>query len=204
MKSSMSKSQGKNLDQMDPLTQAKIKYLEIHSGKSLNYFKSKVDLLYRQLKQADQILTSELTARLSEVNLTALLDNPEKIKRKQAYSIIASEHHFEDWPSFKHWIEQVASLDLARFFCRREFLGFTNHWYNSYGEAKHHQIKHGGVLLSYKLQFFVASKNYLEAMGFTAENECWKRMEFDWVNPREPAAKLKVVEQLIKRFVSVD
>ena len=170
------------------------------SGKNLNYFKAQASKLQKQLSQADLVINSELRTRLYQCGQQQILESPEKIKRKQVLNIIALEYGFDDWAALKGRIELESQLDFVTFFCRNGTGGFLNHWFTSYAEAKAYQQSHGGVLLPYKHQYFVATKSYLEKFGFEKGDADWRAIDYDWVNPASNSAKVTIIQKLVKRW----
>ncbi len=184
----------------EPSQRAKIDYIACHLGKTLNYFKSKADVLFKQVKQQELVICDSLKMRLGDAGFDNRLENIAEFKRKDALNLIASEYQFESWNQLKHWIEKINRIDFSNFFGQPKFFGFTNVWFNNYGEAKQHQAENGGVLLSYRTQFFITTPYFLERMGFEKDDPDWTAMDFDWVNPKSRHAKLKVIESLLSRF----
>ena len=184
----------------EPSQRAKIDYIACHLGKPLSYFKSKADVLFKLVKQQDLVVSDSLKMRLSDAGYERRLENIADFKRKDALNLIASEYQFESWNHLKHWVEKINRIDFSDFFGQPKFLGFTNVWFNNYGDAKQHQIENGGVLLSYRIQFFITTPFFLERLGFEKDDPEWKAMEFDWVNPKSPQAKLNVIETLLNQL----
>ena len=93
-----------------------------------------------------------------------------KVKLKEALLIIAKENDFPDWKSYKN------SLDT---FWYQKSSPFLNHWFAKHVEAKDFQKLNGGYLLTYKGQYFVASKDYIEHLGLDPLDTVWKAINYD-------------------------
>lgn len=92
------------------------------------------------------------------------------IKLKQALEIIAQENNFPSWKDYKN------SLDT---FWYSQSSAFLNHWFTSHRDARDHQQKHGGYLLTYQGHYFVASAEYIEHLGINPNADIWKVIDFD-------------------------
>lgn len=98
------------------------------------------------------------------------ISKTQKIQMKEALKVVAKENGFSDWKSYKN------SIDT---FWYSKFSPFLNHWFVSYSKALTFRKKQGGYLLTYKGQFFVASKNYIEHLGLDPDDNVWKLISYD-------------------------
>ncbi len=171
-------------------------------GKNLNYFKAQASILLKQLSEADMVIHSQLRNRLYQHGFETFLQEPHKIRRKHALQIIAQEQGFDSWSALKHQVEIENSLDFDEFFGRPIFGGFINHWFTRYDEARTLQLQSGGVLLPYKQQFFVTTTTYLEKLGFDHDDKDWQAIGYDWVNPKNVSAKLRIIQNLVARWAT--
>ncbi|KTD72648.1 hypothetical protein Ltuc_0495 [Legionella tucsonensis] len=46
----------------------------------------------------------------------------------------------------------------------------------------------GGFLLSFKNQFFICDADYIRNLGFNSEDQDWKLIGYNWVNPENKDA----------------
>ena len=181
------------------LQAAKLNYIQLHPGKNLNYFKNRADRLLKSIRKGIDVDSETLNALSKLANCeTEYLSR--ELKKKHTLNYVANEFGFENWALLKNWVEKVSQIKFPEFFCSRPFLGLTNTWFNIYSEAKSYQKEHGGVLLSFKTQFFVANLDVIRIMGFESEDEDWKAIGYDWVNPDDEQAKLRVVEKILYKF----
>lgn len=99
-----------------------------------------------------------------------LLAKQQNIKVKEALKLIARSHGFSSWKSYKD------SIDT---FWYKGSSAFLNHWFAHYDEAKNFLKSSGGYLLTYKGQYFVATSDYIEYLGFDPEHSIWQVVNFD-------------------------
>ena len=66
--------------------------------------------------------------------------------------------------------------------------GFLNQWFANYLQAKSYQQINGGFLLPFKKQFFICDADYINNLGFNAEDNDWQLIGYDWANPANKAA----------------
>ncbi len=101
------------------------------------------------------------------------LSKEKGIQLKQALELLAKENGFSTWKDYKN------SLDT---FWYSKSSSFLNHWFTLHREALDYQKEHGGYLLTYKGQYFIASAEYIEHLGIDSKAEVWQRINFDVSN----------------------
>lgn len=98
------------------------------------------------------------------------LSKQQDIKLKDALQQIAIEEGYSDWKLCKN------ALDT---FWYQKPSAYLNHWFAKHAEAEQHKDIYGGYLLTYKGQYFVASKDYIEHIGFSASDPIWGVINYD-------------------------
>lgn len=98
------------------------------------------------------------------------ISKTKKMKLKDALALVAKENNFSDWKSYKN------SLDT---FWYQKHSPFLTHWFVKYIEAKTFQNDNDGYLLTYKGQYFVASKDYIEYIGIDPNDTVWEAIDYD-------------------------
>lgn len=88
---------------------------------------------------------------------------------KDALLLLAKKNHFSDWKSYKN------SIDT---FWYNKSSPFLTNWFTVHAQAKIYQIENGGFILTYKGQYFVASHDYIDFLGFDSKHEIWKVVDF--------------------------
>jgi len=92
------------------------------------------------------------------------------IKIKVALDLLAQENQFPNWKSYKNATDTFWYQKSSPFF---------NHWFARRSDAQEHQQQNGGFLLTYKGQYFVVEKEYIEYVGLDPENPVWQIINFD-------------------------
>ncbi len=106
----------------------------------------------------------------SIAEMFVLKKEKKQIKHKHALEVIARENKFNSWADLKVQINFIIN-------------GYLNAWFAHYAEAKSHLQSNGGYLLPYKNQFFICNKDYINQLGFDADDPDWKSIGYDWVKP---------------------
>ncbi len=109
------------------------------------------------------------------------------LKRKTALNIVALEHGWENWAAL------VKRYDTRWYPINSPF---TLNWFSSYQEAKICQQEIAGFLLPYQNQFFVCNHHYIEWLGLDAQDDNWKKINFDAAH----ASHERALSQLTKKL----
>lgn len=107
---------------------------------------------------------------------------PAALKRRHVLARLAVALGCRGWPHLKAVLEGTPVVDKGRIMYR-ESAGYWNVWSASYEEAKRIRAEHGGFLLPFRRQFFVAEASYVRWMGGEPDAEEWSAIERDWVHP---------------------
>jgi len=98
------------------------------------------------------------------------ISKEKNLKLKDALDVMAKGNNFDSWKSYKN------SLDT---FWYQKFSPFLNHWFVLHSEAKNFREKNGGYLLTYKGQYFVAAREYIEFIGLDPDDGVWGYINYD-------------------------
>ena len=74
-----------------------------------------------------------------------------------------------------------------------------NHWFAQYDDARAHVEANGGYLLAYKRYFFVADRDFVEALGFDPDDADWAAIGFDWARPKSVEARKRLYGRLLAK-----
>ncbi|MBL8753190.1 MAG: hypothetical protein JNK15_07805 [Planctomycetes bacterium] len=109
--------------------------------------------------------------------------------RARAQDVVAYEHGFLSWGELLR-----ASVPLHRCVTMHcSGMGaFLNQWFTSHAEAAAALATGGGYLLPYRTQFFVTVAGAIRELGLDPDDPDWRRIGFDWVQPRDPEAHLRL------------
>ena len=75
-------------------------------------------------------------------------------------------------------------------------------WSASYAEAQSIRAEHGGWLLPYRHQYMVVDEHFVRELGLDPDDPDWARMGRDWVEPRDPQARLRLFERRLAARLS--
>ena len=98
------------------------------------------------------------------------ISKSKKLKLKEALLLIAKEKSFPDWKSYKD------SIDTYWY---QKSSPFLNHWFSKHSEANEYKEKSGGYLLTFKGQYFVTSREYIEHIGIDPDDKVWPAIKYD-------------------------
>lgn len=104
------------------------------------------------------------------------------VKRRHCLTVVAMELGFRGWAQLAHVLEGgEEGADFGTILCPNRMMPHQNIWVANYLEAQQIRDEHGGFLLPYKRQFFIADGDFLLDLGLDPEAEDWARMGRDWV-----------------------
>jgi len=161
-----------------------------HTSYSVAECKIQASLLLKSLRVNDTTSSEKAAKRFQRLpdfkNLSIEEIIQADIKRKHALAVIALEKGFTSWVDLK---------------CQLPFIrgGFLNHWFASYEEAHSYQGVNGGFLLPFKNQFFICETDYINNLGFNANDPDWTLIGYDWAKPRNKEAW----ERLYKKWMLI-
>lgn len=137
--------------------------------------------LHRRAQQADPEAVRFMHAQpeLASQPPDAL---PSLVKRRHALARVASALGCRGWPHLKAVLEGTPIADKGTLMYRPS-PAYWNIWSASYEEAVAIRAEHGGYLLPFRQQFFVAEAPYVAWMGGEPEADEWRVLGRDWVKP---------------------
>lgn len=154
----------------------------------IDHLKAQARILHRQACAAD----ARALARI-----VAACGRSDALQRATCLSTIARELGFQGWPHAVAVLRGERSDDFGTLLYCNPGGAHWNIWSASYDEACSIRREHGGFLLPYKRQYFIADAGYVDDLGLDARAADWERIERDWVRPRELAARSRLYERLI-------
>lgn len=160
-----------------------------HKSFSVAECKIQASILLKSLKSNDLELAKKIAKRFQRLpdfeNFSIEEIFQIDIKRKHALALIAIEKGFKSWAELK---------------CQLPFIrgGFLNQWFANHAEAKSYQQKNGGFILPFQNQFFVCDANYINNLGFDAEDSDWKLINYDWSSPSNKEAWQRLYKKWMK------
>lgn len=111
-----------------------------------------------------------------------LIAHASLVQRKHAYTAIAIEHGYANWPDLKRTIVDNDCL------YRASGVAYIHAWFRDYAAAEQYLNQHRGYLLSFWKDFVVCGKEYIAHIGLDADETYWKRIGYNWVQPADKTA----------------
>lgn len=128
-------------------------------------------------------------ARFRDVALDQLVSGTVAVHRADALAVIALEHGFVSWPA----LLEARLSELRRVTMHTARLSaFVNRWFPTHAEAAASLRAEGGYLLPYRREFFVTTADAVRELGLDPHDPDWARIGFDWVQPRDAEAHLRL------------
>ena len=120
------------------------------------------------------------------------------IHHKHCLAVVAREHGFQSWEHARRVLRgDVTEKDCGTLLYDSSVRGFLNVWFAHYDEARahlHEARRSGGehYMLSYRTQFLVVDRHFIETLGWDPADPDWQKLDFDWARPRDPAARRRL------------
>jgi len=167
--------------------------------------KTRAEILHRRIQTNDQRALGRLRVlpdfrRASYEQLTAASGT---IQRRDCLSVIAAELGFASWPQAKAAITGAdpgvgPSADFGTMLYPDHCCaGHINRWYKTYQEAAADRRESGAYLLAYKRQYVVVDRYFIESLGLDPADPDWEELGFDWVRPKNVAARSRLYAKLV-------
>lgn len=151
--------------------------------------KAQARILHRQATDQDP-------ATLARLKAAGITGDP--LKRGHFLSLLARELGFDGWPHALRVLEGRSADDFGTLLYPSSSGVYSNIWSASYDEARSIRAEHGGYLLAYKHQFFIAERDFVEMLGLDADDLDWELIGRDWVRPANPEARGRLYEKLVR------
>ncbi len=158
----------------------------------LQDIKSYARNLHRAIDAGDHELLSFVNRRAKQpVTLEAL-------QRRHVLAAVARRLGFRGW-SHLTAVFAGTEADYGTLLCPQGSFGHTNIWSASHAEAAQIRAENQAFLLPYKTQFVVVQGTFVDALGADASDPDWERMGFDWAQPRDPAARARLMGRVVRK-----
>lgn len=162
----------------------------------LAYLKSKARRLHKQVEKASDVDVARIRALPGMASSTDQ-EVIGQVKRRLCLNVIAMELGFRTWAALAHAMEgDEAGGDFGTLLCPKRMMVHQNIWLADYQEARDIHRAHGGYLLGYRRQFFIADGDYLQDLGLDPERDEWDRMDRNWVEPGDINARARLYARL--------
>jgi hypothetical protein len=162
----------------------------------LDRLKAQARILHTQAKQADAAAQAGLRV-LPEFREADAGQLPESVKRRHCLTAIARELGFHGWPHLVTVVNGEPVEDFGGLLYPPRFSARLNIWCASHDEAARIRAEHGGYLLVFKRQFFIAEEGFIEAFGLDPHDADWERIGRDWARPKDAEARRRLYAKAI-------
>lgn len=162
----------------------------------LALLKSKARRLHKQVEKGSPVDVARMRALPGFASST---DGELKgqLKRRHCLNVIAMEVGFRTWPALAQVMESdEVGGDFGTILCPKRMMVHQNIWLADYAEAQIIHREHGGYLLGYRRQFFIADGDYLLDLGLDPEREDWAKMDRNWIEPGDLNARARLYARL--------
>ena len=177
---------------------------------NLEEYRIRATRLMKDLRGADSAAALHAAQRLQTLPAWTghppeqIRDMRDRVRRKHALAVIASEAGFRDWLHLRASVDDApieTGFDTTRLFPPRNAV-FLNHWFARYEEARQMlDAEPTRYLFPYRHQYVLCEAGLLENLGVDAADPDWDRIGRDWVKPRDTEARARLAVRL-RRAVS--
>lgn len=169
----------------------------MHSA--IDELKTRADLALAAAKKGDQRTLARFS-RLPTLSSIPAGDLANQLQRKHALWLVARDIGFPTWKQARCVLSgEPGNGDFGTLLYPGTGVGFLNHWYADYEEARSYLETHGGYLLAYRRQYLVVGATYVDHLGLKPDDVDWARMGHDWARPKEAAARTRLYNRLISK-----
>ncbi len=162
----------------------------------LTFLKSRARRLHKHVEKGSALDVARMRALPGMASLTDQ-EVVGQVKRRLCLNVIAMELGFRTWAALAHVMEgDEVGGDFGTILCPQRMMAHQNIWLADYQEARAIHADHGGYLLGYRRQFFIADGDYLQDLGLDPEREEWARMERNWIEPSDLNARARLYARL--------
>jgi hypothetical protein len=167
---------------------------------SIRELKIRAELLHRRVRAQDTGALARLRVlpEFRRATSPQLVSIATTLQRRHCLAVIAAELGFRGWPEARRVLTGEGTVaDFGDLLCPRRCGAHVNLWYARYEEAAAVRAERGGYLLAYRRQYLVVDRYYVETLGLDPDDPDWSRLGFDWVRPRDPAARVRLYARLV-------
>ncbi|MFL6211036.1 MAG: hypothetical protein ACJ74W_19460 [Pyrinomonadaceae bacterium] len=172
--------------------------------------------LIKQLRADDSEVAAAAAARFQQLRsfaaktIAEILAARAQIRLKHALAVIAAEHGQPSWRALKAAVEpnvqapRAAEVRPGREMYARGLDVLLNRWFARYEDARASREQQGGWLLPFDQQFFICEAEGIRVLGLDPDDPDWALIGWDWVQPQDPAAWLRLKQKRARGRASAD
>jgi hypothetical protein len=132
----------------------------------------RAELLHHLVKRND-------ARALQRFGRSAVL-SPGEIRRRDCLTLLATELGFENWPHAKRVLSGEAVADYGTLLYPKRCDGHLNLWFRTHAEAISVRQGRQGYLLTYRRDFVVVDRSFIESLRLEPDDPDWQILHFDW------------------------
>jgi hypothetical protein len=163
--------------------------------------------LIKQLRADDSEVATAAAARFQQLRSFAAktiqetLAARDQIRLKHALAVIAAEQGQPSWLALKAATEtnaqapHAAEVKPGREMYARGLDVLLNRWFARYEDARASRAQQGGWLLPFDKQFFICEAEGIRVLGLDPDDPDWALIGWDWVQPQDRAAWLRLKQK---------
>lgn len=167
--------------------------------------KVRAEILHHALKanHPEAIARTRVLTELRRVDDDSLRAAVAALQRKHCLTVVAREVGFSSWDHARRVFDGDSSEpDMGTLLYGDGGSAQLNHWFASYDEARgvQRELSRSDArmfLLSYKRQFFVVEREFIEALGLDPHDDDWALIDWDWARPARPLARRRLYAKLL-------
>lgn len=160
--------------------------------------KHRARLLHKLAAKSHPEAIAELRV-LDEFASASPTELSQAVTRRHCLACIAIQLGFDGWPHAVNVLEGARLANFGTLLVPPKSSPFWNVWSANYEEAAKIREEHGGYLLAYLKQFFVADADFIRHLGLDPDDADWKAIERDWPNAKDGEARARLYAKVIKQ-----
>jgi hypothetical protein len=165
--------------------------------------KIRAEILHRRARATDLAALQRLRAlpELSRADEETLRAAASRMRRAHFLAVVAKEHGFSSWEHASNVLGGMATeVDYGTMLYGDESKGTLNVWFAQYEPARvlldeARGREHRRYLLAWRRHFFITEFGFIESLGLDPEDSDWPAIDYDWVHPRDPAARRRLYKK---------
>jgi hypothetical protein len=124
-----------------------------------------------------------------------------QMRRAHFLAVVAKEWGFSSWEHASRVLSGSENeQDFGTMLYDDESKGTLNVWFAQYDAARVHLDEARGTerrlyLLAWRKHYFIAESAFIETLGLDPEDSDWRAIDYDWVKPRDPAARRRLYKK---------
>lgn len=154
-------------------------------------YKRKAEELVNNLSSSDIETANQAKEQLNTLLVHSKNNKLGKQSTKEVLDLFAKTYSLNSFKEVKKIIKNPITLSDAN---QAKIL-----WFNKYSEAVIFFENHGGYLFPLDKRYILCKEDFIKALGLDVGDEDWKKIQCNWVYPKDPEAHFRLFEKLLKQ-----